>query len=144
MTLPDSLSQSARQAPMPSSPTERAALEAARERAIRLLTDRFADDTLTVDEFEARLDRMYQAGTPPQPPRQAPMPPPPTERAALEAARERAIRLLTDRFADDTLTVDEFEARLDRMYQAGTPGDLDALTSDLVGTTGVVPAAVGF
>jgi hypothetical protein len=67
--------------------------------------------------------------------------PSPNERAALEAARERAIRLLTDRFADDTLTVDEFEARLDRMYKAATPADLDALTSDLVGTTSV-PAVV--
>jgi hypothetical protein len=63
--------------------------------------------------------------------------PSPTDRAALEAARERAIRLLTDRFADDTLTVDEFEARLDRMYQAAAPADLEALTADLVGPTGV-------
>src|SRR3712207_5178566 len=68
-----------------------------------------------------------------------------TERAALEAARERAIRLLTDRFADDTLTVDEFEARLDRMYQGTAPADLEALTGDLVGNTGLTPAvpAVG-
>ena len=64
----------------------------------------------------------------------------PADRAALEAARERAIRLLTDRFADDTLTVDEFEARLDRMYQATVPADLDALTADLVGVTGVTDA----
>jgi hypothetical protein len=62
------------------------------------------------------------------------------ERGALEAARERAIRLLTDRFADDTLTVDEFEARLDRMYQATAPADLEALTADLVGATGMTEA----
>ncbi len=64
----------------------------------------------------------------------------PADRAALEAARERAIRLLTDRFADDTLTVDEFEARLDRMYQASVPADLDALTADLVGAAAVAGA----
>ena len=71
------------------------------------------------------------------------MPATPAERAALEAGRERAIKLLTDRFADDTLTVEEFEARLDRMYQAATPADLDALTSDLVGTPGQPLAAPG-
>jgi hypothetical protein len=59
--------------------------------------------------------------------------PSPVQQAALEAARERAIRLLTDRFADDTLTVDDFEARLDRMYLAQSPADLDAITADLVG-----------
>lgn len=67
--------------------------------------------------------------------------PSPADRAALDAARERAIRVLTDRFADDTLTVEEFEARLDRMYQAGSPAALDALTSDLVAGPPAAPAA---
>jgi len=76
--------------------------------------------------------------------------PTPAERAALDAARERAIKLLTDRFADDTLTVEEFEVRLDRMYQAATPAELDALMGDLVsggvrpaGAPGVVPQPAG-
>lgn len=56
----------------------------------------------------------------------------PADRAALEAGRERAIQLLTDRFADDTLTVEEFEERLDRMYRATTPMALDVIVRDLV------------
>src|SRR3982751_5509784 len=47
--------------------------------------------------------------------------------AALEVARERTIRVLTDRFADDTISVEEFEARLDLMYKATSPQQLDAL-----------------
>jgi hypothetical protein len=64
------------------------------------------------------------------------MPPAPAalqrvEGSALEVARERCIRILTDRFADDTLTIDEFEARLDRMYKAQTPAELDALLREV-------------
>ena len=51
--------------------------------------------------------------------------------SALEAARERTIRVLTDRFADDTLSLDEFEARLDRMYKASTPAELDTLLGEV-------------
>jgi hypothetical protein len=51
--------------------------------------------------------------------------------SALEAARERTIRVLTDRFADDTLSLDEFESRLDRMYKASTPAELDALLGEV-------------
>jgi hypothetical protein len=51
--------------------------------------------------------------------------------AALEAARERTIRVLTDRFADDTLSLDEFETRLDRMYKATSPAELDALLREV-------------
>lgn len=60
-----------------------------------------------------------------------PVPAPPGQ-AVLAAARESAIALLTDRFADDTLTVDEFEARLDRLYAAGTAAELDGVMRDLV------------
>ena len=56
---------------------------------------------------------------------------PPSSRA-LSAARESAIALLTDRFADDTLTVDEFEARLERLNAARTSEELDAVMRDLV------------
>jgi hypothetical protein len=51
--------------------------------------------------------------------------------SALEAARERTIRVLTDRFADDTLSLDEFETRLDRMYKAATPAELDLLLHEV-------------
>lgn len=70
-------------------------------------------------------------------PEPVPSQPAPVQRATLDAARERAIRILTDRFADDTLTVEEFEARLDRMYKAGSTAELDAITGDLA----LVPAA---
>ena len=49
----------------------------------------------------------------------------------LAAARERAIRLLTDRYADDTLSSAEFEQRLDRLYATAAPADADALVADL-------------
>jgi hypothetical protein len=50
---------------------------------------------------------------------------------ALEAARARVVRLLTDRVADDTLTVEQFEARLDRMHALATPAALDAMAEEL-------------
>ena len=50
---------------------------------------------------------------------------------ALDAARERVVRLLTDRYADDTLTVEEFEARLDRMHALRDPTALDAMAREL-------------
>ena len=56
---------------------------------------------------------------------------PPSSRA-LSAARESAIALLTDRFADDTLTVEEFEARLERLSAARSSEELDAVMRDLV------------
>ena len=49
--------------PASASPVAASAIEAARERTIRVLTDRFADDTLSIDQFEALLDRMYKAST---------------------------------------------------------------------------------
>ena len=49
----------------------------------------------------------------------------------LASARERAIRLLTDRYADDTLSSAEFEQRLDRLYATAAPADADALVADL-------------
>lgn len=55
----------------------------------------------------------------------------PLEASALEAARERTIRVLTDRFADDSLSLEEFESRLDRMYKAQSVADLDLMLSDV-------------
>jgi hypothetical protein len=54
---------------------------------------------------------------------------PPAE--PLAAAREHAIRLLTDRYADDTLSTAEFEGRLDRLYSTATAGDVQRLVADL-------------
>ena len=62
----------------------------------------------------------------------APLPAP-----ALDVARERVVRLLTDRYADDSLTVEEFEARLDQMHALTSPEALDAMAHALA-----APAAV--
>ena len=64
-----------------------------------------------------------------------------TPSASLDEARERAIRLLTDGFAYDVITVEEFERRLGLLSHADTPRAIDALVADL-GTparTGLVP-----
>ena len=50
----------------------------------------------------------------------------------LDAARERVVRLLTDRYADDSLTVEQFEARLDRMHTLDDPAALDAMARELM------------
>lgn len=55
--------------------------------------------------------------------------------ADLVAARERVVQLLTDRYADDSITADEFETRLDALHRAATPAALDALARDLAPTT---------
>jgi hypothetical protein len=52
------------------------------------------------------------------------------------AARERVIALLTERYAQDHLSLDEFERRAAAAYSARTPDDLATLTADL-GDTGV-------
>jgi hypothetical protein len=54
------------------------------------------------------------------------------------AARERVIALLTDRYAQDHLSLDEFERRAAAAYAARTPDELAALTADL--PSGDVPA----
>src|SRR5947209_8023643 len=69
--------------------------------------------------------------TAPLPVAQTPASASPIAASALEAARERTIRMLTDRFADDTLSIEQFEAHLDRMYKATTVAELDALLRDV-------------
>ena len=49
----------------------------------------------------------------------------------VEAARERVVRLLTDRYADDSLTLDAFEARLDALYRVSDVAALDAMAASL-------------
>lgn len=56
--------------------------------------------------------------------------------AVSPAARERVIALLTERYAQDHLSLDEFERRAAAAYAARSPDDLSALTADL-GDTGV-------
>jgi len=49
----------------------------------------------------------------------------------LAAARERTIELLSAYFANDRLTIDELDLRLERAYAATSIAQLDALTADL-------------
>jgi hypothetical protein len=49
----------------------------------------------------------------------------------LAAARERAIERLSTHFANDRLTIDELDLRLERAYAATSLTELDALTADL-------------
>lgn len=67
----------------------------------------------------------------------------PVPSPSLDAARERVVRLLTDRYADDTLTVEAFEARLDRMHALTSVEALDAMANELTaaGANAVRPAA---
>jgi uncharacterized protein DUF1707 len=49
----------------------------------------------------------------------------------IAAARERAIELLSEHFANDRLTMDELDQRLERAYTATSLAELHALTADL-------------
>jgi hypothetical protein len=49
----------------------------------------------------------------------------------LADARERAIELLSTHFANDRLTMDELDQRLERAYAATSLAELHALTADL-------------
>lgn len=50
---------------------------------------------------------------------------------AVEQARERAIRVLSDGYAYDTLTEDEFEWRLGQLSLANSPAEVQSLIADL-------------
>ena len=50
---------------------------------------------------------------------------------AVTEARERVLERLSEAFAKDELGLDEFEARVDRAYQASTDVGLSALVADL-------------
>jgi hypothetical protein len=47
------------------------------------------------------------------------------------AERDRTIQLLSTAFADDVLTMDEFEQRAELVYRASTSADLQHLVADL-------------
>jgi hypothetical protein len=62
-----------------------------------------------------------------------PVDPPPSsiQPTVSPAAREQAIAVLTERFANDHLTLEEFERRTAAAYAATTPAALAELTADL-------------
>jgi hypothetical protein len=60
---------------------------------------------------------------------------------AVEKAREHAIRVLSDGYAYDVLTEDEFEWRLGQLSLANSPAEVQALIADL--PAGATPATAG-
>jgi hypothetical protein len=56
----------------------------------------------------------------------------------LASARERAIERLSAHFANDGISIDELDLRLERAYAATSLAELDALTADLAETRGDV------
>ena len=60
-------------------------------------------------------------------------PPSPESRqpVSLEQVRERTIDQLSQHFANDNLSLDELDRRLELAYRAHSPAELRALTSDL-------------
>jgi hypothetical protein len=72
-----------------------------------------------------------------------PSPPNPEQRPILSLAdeRERVIQQLSEHFANDRLSLDEMELRMELAYKAGSVGDLQRLTADLPSATALpVPA----
>ena len=70
--------------------------------------------------------------------------PPPEQRpvVSLVDERERVIQQLSDHFANDRLSLDELEARMDLAYKAATVTDLQRLTADLPSVTAAAPVPV--
>jgi hypothetical protein len=66
----------------------------------------------------------------------------PQHPVALASARERAIERLSAHFANDGLSIDELDLRLERAYAATSLAQLEALTADLPDTRDV-PVPVG-
>jgi hypothetical protein len=59
----------------------------------------------------------------------------------LNEQRDRTIQTLIDHFAEDRLTMEELERRLDVAHRALKTAELDALTSDLPALTAPAPPA---
>jgi hypothetical protein len=73
-----------------------------------------------------------------------PSPPSPEQRPILSLAdeRERVIQQLSEHFANDRLSLDDLESRMELAYKAGSVGELQRLTADLPSATALpVPAA---
>ena len=71
-----------------------------------------------------------------------PLPAPPraagARRAGLtDADRERVATVLSNRFAEDVISLDEFEQRVAAVYHATTRAELDALVADLGAAPGL-------
>ncbi|HEV8234819.1 MAG TPA: DUF1707 domain-containing protein [Gemmatimonadaceae bacterium] len=62
-----------------------------------------------------------------------PSSPPPEQRPVLSLAdeRERVIQQLSDHFANDRLSLEELETRIELAYKASSSADLQRLTADL-------------
>ena len=76
-----------------------------------------------------------------------PSPPSPEQRPILSLTdeRERVIQQLSEHFANDRLSLDELESRMELAYKAASVVDLQRLTADLPSATAVpapVPAPV--
>jgi hypothetical protein len=82
---------------------------------------------------ESAVARMVAMNDPMTPPYTAPGPPAPGSSLglAVEDARQRAIRLLSDGYAYDVLTEAEFEWRLGQLSLANSPAEVEALVTDL-------------
>lgn len=61
---------------------------------------------------------------------------------SLTEARERCIEELSVHFANDRLSLEELESRIERVYKAATVADVQQITGDLP-RGGVVPASAG-
>jgi hypothetical protein len=59
----------------------------------------------------------------------------------VDAARERVVQLLTDRYADDSLSLVDFETRLDALYRVADVATLEAMAASLA--TAVPRATAG-
>ena len=55
----------------------------------------------------------------------------PSPLPALARAREQKISELSQHFANDDLSLDDLERRIERVYHAGSIAELDAITADL-------------
>jgi DUF1707 SHOCT-like domain/Cell wall-active antibiotics response LiaF, C-terminal len=66
---------------------------------------------------------------------------PPASLQALEHERERVITALSRQFANDRLSIDELETRLEMAYRAASVAEIRALVSDLPDVDGPSAAA---
>src|SRR3954468_17475017 len=72
-----------------------------------------------------------------------PSPPSPEQRPMLSLTdeRERVIQQLSEHFANDRISLDDLESRMELAYKAGSVGELQRLVADLSsGTALPVPA----
>ena len=83
--------------------------------------------------------------TPPPPPPPPSQPSSPEHRPSQSVAeeRERIIQELSVQFANDNLSLDELESRMERAYKSETIAELQRLTADLprTGAPAIAPAA---